>query len=133
MELIRLVEGVVAELKKEIKKNPSLELVKRAATEEEVVSFIRENVFKDDKKTSDFMEMVKKKYDQSPAILKKKELTESELCELIHNSLVASLREKTSEFKFVSHYFSPEKDLVIKISDRNGFESVYRIITIKTT
>ena len=133
MELNKLIENITIELKKEIKKNPSLELVKRSDTEECIVSFLRENLFKDDKKTSDFISSVKEKYTTVSISKKKKELTEAELCELIHRSLKVSLEDKNSEFSFVSHYFSPEKDLVIKVADKNGFESVYRVITIKTT
>jgi hypothetical protein len=133
MELTQLVEKIVVELKSEIKKNPSLELVTRSNDEECVFSFLRENLFKDDNKTKDFILFIKEKYGKGGTVFKKKELMESELCELIHRSLKSSFGEKNSEFKLVHHYFSPEKDLVIKIADKNGFESVYRVLTIKTT
>lgn len=133
MELTQLIEKIIIELKSEIKKNPGLELVTRSNNEECVFSFLRENLFKDDKKTNDFICSIREKYGKGGISLKKKELTESELCEMIHRSLKSSFNEKNSEFKLVHHYFSPEKDLVIKIADKNGFESVYRVITIKTT
>jgi hypothetical protein len=133
MELTELLEKIVIELESDIKKNPRLELVTKSNNEECVFSFLRENLFRNDKKTNDFIKSVKQKYEIRETVLKKKELTESEFCELIHRSLKSSLGEKSSDFKFVSHYFSPEKDLVVKISDKNGFESVYRVLTIKTT
>ena len=133
MELTELLEKIVIELKSEIEKNPLLGLVSKSDNEECVFSFLRENLFKTDKKTNNFINSVKEKYKTIEIVLKKKELTESEFCELILRSVKSTLGENNSEFKFVSHYFSPEKDLVIKISDKNGFESVYRVLTIKTT
>ena len=105
--------------------------VVNAVDEAEVYSFLREKVFKTDVKTKAFLEKCKKEDEVGSPI--KQELTESEFCELIFESLEKHLTAEGSKFKYSSHYFSSEKDLAITISDKNGFLSTYRILAIKTT
>ena len=102
-----------------------------AVDEAEVYSFLREKVFKTDVKTKTFLEKCKK--EDEVGLPAKQELTESEFCELIFESLEKNLKAGGSKFKYSSHYFSSEKDLAITISDKNGFLSTYRILAIKTT
>jgi len=133
MELKTLVEKIQIELAENISKDPALGLISQVESYPSLVSFLRDRIFHNDKKVDDFIENVKVKYATKTTSVKKTELTEAEFTEFLQKSLEKSFKEKSSKFKFVSHYFSTEKDLVIKISDTNGFESVYRVMTIKTT
>lgn len=105
--------------------------VVNAVDEAEVYSFLREKVFKTDAKTKAFLEKCKKQ--DEVGLPSKQELTESEFCELIFESLEKNLKAGGSAFKYSSHYFSVEKDLAITIADKNGFLSTYRVLAIKTT
>ena len=88
-------------------------------------------MFKTDVKTKAFLEKCKKEDEVGSPI--KQELTESEFCELIFESLEKNLKAGGSKFNYSSHYFSVEKDLAFTIADKNGFLSTYRILAIKTT
>lgn len=105
--------------------------VVNAVDEAEVYSFLREKVFKTDVKTKAFLEKCKKEDEVGSPV--KQELTESEFCQLIFESLEKNLKAGGSTFKYSSHYFSVEKDLAFTIADKNGFLSTYRILAIKTT
>jgi len=132
MELKKLVIEVRNRLSKEIVKDPTLEKIIHVESRTELISVLRDRVFHNDKKVDDFLFSIE---ESEPEIkpLKKSELTETEFSVVLQKSLEKTFKEKSSKFKYVSHYFSTEKDLVLKIADGNGFESVYRIITIKTT
>lgn len=132
MELKKLVEKVKLKLTKEISNDPTLEKLVHSDNRNELVSILRDRVFHDDAKVEEFL----KEIETSEPVLqkpKKSELSEAEFTEFLQKSLEKGFRDKSSKFKFVSHYFSTEKDLVIKIADSNGFESVYRVMTVKTT
>ena len=133
MELNKLIEQIKMELSKEIKEDPSIGLLVRSESEESLFSFLREKIFRTDVKTHDFINGVKNKHVAVDVKIEKNELSESEFGSFLHKSLEKSFKEKGSKFKLKHHYFSPEKDLVIRISDEHGFDSVYRILVVKTT
>lgn len=132
MELKSLVTKVKLKLSKEILKDPTLEKLIYVESREALASILRDRVFHDDKKVDTFLTTIEAE-EISVQNPKKTELSEAEFTEFLHKSLEKGFKDKSSKFKFVSHYFSTEKDLVIKIADANGFESVYRVMTIKTT
>jgi hypothetical protein len=135
MELKLLVEKIKIELSDKIfiSKDSTLGLISQIESYPSLVSFLRDRIFHNDKKVDEFLDAIKAKYDTKISIQKKSELSEAEFTEFMQKALEKAFKEKSSKFKFVSHYFSTEKDLVIKIADINGFESVYRVMTIKTT
>lgn len=132
MELKTLATKAKLKLTKEISKDPTLEKIDHAESREALVSILRDRVFHDDKKVDAFLNSIEA---EEPVLekTKKTELSESEFTEFLQKVLEKGFKEKSSKFKFVSHYFSTEKDLVVKIADSNGFESVYRVMTVKTT
>lgn len=104
--------------------------VKHSVNEKELFSFLREKIFKTDAKTKDFIlkcTTVKEKP------IEKKEISEPEFCKFIFEALNEKLARSDSKFKYVSHYFSPEVDLAITISDSSNFRSTFRVLNIKTT
>lgn len=132
MELKTIATKAKLKLTKEISKDPTLEKIDQSESREALVSILRDRVFHDDKKVDAFLNSIEA---EEPVLekTKKTELSESEFTEFLQKALEKGFKEKFSKFKFVSHYFSTEKDLVVKIADSNGFESVYRVMTIKTT
>lgn len=132
MELKTLATKVKLKLTKEISKDPTLEKIDQSETREALVSILRDRVFHDDKKVDTFLSAIEAE-EPSTEKPKKTELSEAEFTEFLQKALEKGFKDKSSKFKFVNHYFSTEKDLVIKIADTNGFESVYRVMTVKTT
>jgi hypothetical protein len=132
MELKKLINIVVKKLEKEISKDPTLEKIVHVESREALVSVLRDRVFHNDKKVEDFIQNIEL---SEPKITKlnKFELTEAQLTELLFKSLEKTFKEKSSKLKLTNHYFSTEKDLVITLSDENNLESVYRILTVKTS
>jgi len=135
MEFKELLAAVLLALKHEIEANESLKTLKHCLSEDDLRSSLRDRLFRTDDKTNDFILSIVVKHGKSGEIVipKRTELTQSEFTDLIFTALNKTLKEKSSKFKYVSHYFSPEHDLSIKVSDVNGFETNYRVLVVKTT
>lgn len=106
------------------------EKVVHAENEKELRSFIRNHIFKNDKDTLEFLDTIRDA--GKKPIPEKQSLTEREINEILLSSLDALFKKKDSKFKVVKKYLSPDGDLCIQIADENGFESYYRILTVRT-
>ncbi len=105
--------------------------VSRAENEKELISTLRNyiTVFKSDAETSKFLDSLRdKKQVAQPA----ESLTERELNDIIFSGLDSYFKKKDSKLKIAKHYSSPDGDLCVHLVDKNGNESYYRILTIKT-
>ena len=98
--------------------------------EEDLKAFLRKNIFPSDKEVLEFIDSVQV-VEQKP-MPAKKSLTELEINEILLSSLDTLFKKKDSKFKVVKKYLSPDGDLCIQIADENGFESYYRILTLRT-
>lgn len=124
---------ILSELAPQIAKDPTLKLLAEASDETELYSCLRDRVFRTDVKTKAFLDKIKLKLAPPPvANVPTRPLAEGEFTALIFESLTETFAHKKSAFRIAGHYFSPEKDLFIKIADLNGVESHFRVLSVKT-
>lgn len=127
------IDLVLAELAPQIAKDPTLKLLSESIDETELYSCLRDRIFRTDVKTKTFLDKIKEKLAPSPAAnVPTKPLSEAEFTELLFESISETFNDKKSAFKILGHYFSPERDLFIKIQDVNKVESHFRVLTVKT-
>lgn len=128
-----LIDLILAELAPQIAKDPTLKLLDQSVDETELYSCLRDRVFRTDVKTKAFLDRIKLKLTPPPvANVPTKPLTEAEFTELLFESLSELFSNKKSAFKIIGYYFSPERDLFIKIQDINKIESHFRVLAVKT-
>lgn len=128
-----LIDLILTELAPQIAKDPSLNTLEQSTDESELYSCLRDRVFRTDAKTKMFLDKIKLKLAPPPvANIPTKPLTEAEFTELLFESLSELFSNKKSAFKIIGHYFSPEKDLFVKIQDVNKVESHFRVLAVKT-
>lgn len=129
MEYKTLLTKIVEKLKS-LGHNELAEKAVYAESEKELRSFLRNHIYKNDRDTLEFINSIRDA-DKKPTPIKKS-LTEREINEILLSSLDSFFKKKGSEFKIVVKYLSPDGDLCIQIADENGFESYYRILTLRT-
>ena len=115
-----------------LEKDPPLKTLEKAADKEEIYSVLRDRVFRTDAKTKEFFEYIDKQLVEQK-LMPRTEVSESQFADIMLESFKKSLAAKNSDYKLEIHYFSPEKDLNIRISDKYGFETQFRILVIKTS
>ena len=80
---------------------------------------------------TDVSSAIKKISKEESDISEQSELSESEFSEFLYDCLEKSSKLKNSKFKITNHYFSTEKDLLIKIKMNDKKETQFRILNIK--
>lgn len=106
--------------------------IEKCIDEGELESILRDRVFHSDSKTKEFLDKIRKKISKEESdISEQPELSESEFSEFLYDCLEKSSKLKNSKFKITNHYFSTEKDLVIKIQMNDKKETQFRILNIK--
>lgn len=127
------IDLILIELAPQIAKDPTLKLLSEAVDETELYSCLRDRVFRTDTKTKAFLDRIKGKLAPPPvANVPTRPLSEAVFTELLFKSISETFNNKKSVFKIIGHYFSPERDLFIKIQDVNKVESHFRVLTVKT-
>ena len=106
--------------------------IENCINEIELESILRDRVFHSDDKTQKFLDKIRKKISKEESdISEQPELSENEFSEFLYDCLEKSSKLKNSKFKITNHYFSTEKDLVIKIQMNDKKETQFRILNIK--
>lgn len=134
MEFKKLLELVLIKLKDNVESDPSLKGLSQSVNETELRSVLRDRIFRTDDKTNEFILSITCCQDanSTKSVPKRTEMSEQIFSEFLFDSIKKNLSDKKSKFKLVSHYFTTEKDIVVKISDSNDYVSEYRIMTIKS-
>ncbi len=127
MEFKTLLEKVIQGLKASGREH-SARLLAHCQNENELRSTLRNDIFKNDTDTADFVNGFREK----ETVLLKESLCEREMNEIIASGLESFFKKKDSKFKIVKKYFSPDGDFCIQIADKQGYESYYRIMTLRT-
>lgn len=100
------------------------------ANEKELRSHLRQYIFRDDAKTAAFVNSVRdadKKF-ATP----KESLTERQIIDLISSLLDANFKKKDSKFSIVEKWVSDDGDLRFYLADKQGYESDYAVMTVRT-
>lgn len=127
MEFKTLLEKVIQGLKASGYEHTARQLA-HCQDENELRSSLRNDIFKNDADTTDFVNRFREKKVDLP----KESLSEREMNEILAAGFDAFFKKKDSKFKIVKKYFSPDGDFCIQIADKQGHESYYRIMTLRT-
>ena len=126
-----LVEKVAEKLGARIQQGNLKNLV-QSHDEQELFSFLRENLFKSDEKTENFLTEIKLENQSAKTSVPVREVSEKEFIEHIYKSIENYMSNENCKLSPIFHYFSPERDLVIRMVGDNKFGE-FRVIAVKTS
>ena len=127
----QLLTEIIKKLSEHIKKNSALKVIEECIDEIELHSVLRDRIFHSDEKTKEFIDKIRVKFVVEKEI-EKLEISETEFGEFLYDCLKKNSEIKNSKTKIISHYFSNEKDLIIKIQMKNKKDTQFRVLVVKT-
>jgi len=127
----QLLTEIIKKLSEDIKKNSALKVIEECIDEIELHSVLRDRIFHSDEKTKEFIDKIRVKFVVEKEI-EKLEISENEFGEFLYDCLKKNSEIKNSKTKIISHYFSNEKDLIIKIQMKNKKDTQFRVLVVKT-